>query len=184
MEPACFHWFPGIRLRCVRSIGTSTAHTKKPVCSITRKGKSKLIQFFKNSRIGLYDTKYDLKESSNLAFESPEVAQSLLKGLVAWRRTNDVSLPPSSPLKYWRLFSHACFSYERLTLCFHFIRSWGGLIGHSLGSGVEDYSVWLSWIRWLSISSEFRLVFDHWRRSRFSEKNQSLNTIISLIWPE
>lgn len=72
---------------------------KDPPCSIIRKGEWKLIQYLKNGNIELYNTKNDLKESKNLAKSHPEMTQSLLSELVAWRKVNDVPLPPSSSLK-------------------------------------------------------------------------------------
>ncbi|MDA9260346.1 sulfatase [Puniceicoccaceae bacterium] len=72
---------------------------RDPPCSIIRKGKWKLIQYLKNGNIELYDTETDLKESRDLSKSHPEMAQQLLKELVAWRQQNDVPLPPSSSLK-------------------------------------------------------------------------------------
>jgi len=72
---------------------------KDPPCSIIRKGDWKLIQYLKKGKIELYNTKDDLKESSNLATSQPERAQAMLKELVAWRKENNVPLPPSSSLK-------------------------------------------------------------------------------------
>ncbi|MGD9420302.1 MAG: sulfatase [Verrucomicrobiota bacterium JB025] len=71
---------------------------KDPPCSIIRIGKWKLIQYLKQGNIELYDTDADLKESRNLATSHPEMAAQLLKELVAWRRENQVPLPPSSTL--------------------------------------------------------------------------------------
>lgn len=72
---------------------------KDPPCSIIRKGEWKLIQYLKNGKVELYNTKNDLKESQDLAKSHPEMAQSLLSELVAWRKANAVPLPPSSSLK-------------------------------------------------------------------------------------
>ena len=72
---------------------------KDQPCSIIRKGKWKLIQFLKNGNIELYDTEQDLKESKDLSKSHPELAAGLLGELVAWRKQNDVPLPPSSSLK-------------------------------------------------------------------------------------
>jgi arylsulfatase A-like enzyme len=71
-----------------------------PACSIIRKGDWKLIQFLKEGNVELYNLKEDLKESRNLAALNPEKAQALLAELTAWRRANNVPLPPSSVLEF------------------------------------------------------------------------------------
>ncbi|MDP0492412.1 MAG: sulfatase [Verrucomicrobiota bacterium JB023] len=73
---------------------------KDPPCSIIRKGDWKLIQFLKEGRLELYNLRNDLAEQANLAGQQPEIASELLAELVAWRRANDVPLPPSSQLKH------------------------------------------------------------------------------------
>lgn len=72
---------------------------KNPPCSIIRKGDWKLIQFLKEGNIELYNTKTDLAESHNLATEQPERAEAMRLELTAWRRANEVPLPPSSSLE-------------------------------------------------------------------------------------
>ena len=71
---------------------------KNPPCSIIRKGDWKLIQFLNSAKVELYNTKEDLKESYNLALERAELTEAMLDELTAWRETNDVPLPPNSPL--------------------------------------------------------------------------------------
>ncbi|MGJ8653780.1 MAG: sulfatase [Opitutaceae bacterium] len=71
---------------------------RDPPCSIIRKGKWKLIQYLLSEEVELYNTDEDLKESHDLAKSHPEMAQQLLKELVAWRQQNKVPLPPSSHL--------------------------------------------------------------------------------------
>ncbi len=73
---------------------------KDPPSSILRKGPWKLIQYLKDGRIELYNTKDDLGESRDLVADHPEKAQSLLKELVDWRRAHEVPLPPSSQLEF------------------------------------------------------------------------------------
>ena len=72
---------------------------KDPPCSIIRKGDWKLIQFFKDGRIELYNTEDDLEERRDSVLEHPEMAQALLRELTAWRKANKVPLPPSSILE-------------------------------------------------------------------------------------
>ncbi len=73
---------------------------KNPPCSIIRKEDWKLIQFLKEGNVELYNLRNDLKESHNLASDNPEKTQVLLKELTAWRRGNNVPLPPSSVLEF------------------------------------------------------------------------------------
>ena len=72
---------------------------KNPPCSVIRKGDWKLIQYLKEGNIELYNLRKDLKETNDLATKNPERAQTLLKELVDWRRSNKVPLPPSSRLE-------------------------------------------------------------------------------------
>ena len=72
---------------------------KDPPCSMIRKGDWKLIQFLKEGKTELYNTKDDLKESQNLVDTEPEKAQAMLKELTDWRAAHQVPLPPSSTLK-------------------------------------------------------------------------------------
>ena len=73
---------------------------KHPPCSVIRKGDWKLIQFLKEGDIELYNLRDDLKESRSLVNENPEVAQAMLQQLTAWRKANNVPLPPSSHLSF------------------------------------------------------------------------------------
>lgn len=73
---------------------------KNAPCSVIRKGDWKLIQFLKQGKVELYNLREDLKESHNLAKKNPLKTQALLEELVAWRKTNQVPLPPSSQLEF------------------------------------------------------------------------------------
>ncbi|WP_231617626.1 sulfatase [Novipirellula aureliae] len=73
---------------------------KNPPCSIIRKGEWKLIQYLKTGEVELYNTNEDLNESHNVAKDQPEIAEAMLKELIAWRQANAVPLPPSSVLKH------------------------------------------------------------------------------------
>jgi len=73
---------------------------RNPPCSIIRKGEWKLIQFLNSGKVELYNLKADLKEDHNLVEEEPNITQGLLDELVAWRKDNNVPLPPASVLEY------------------------------------------------------------------------------------
>lgn len=65
-------------------------------CSVIQKNGFKLIQFLQNGSFELYDLNNDPSESHNLAAQNPEIAQRLLSELVAWRKNNNVPLPPDA----------------------------------------------------------------------------------------
>lgn len=55
-----------------------------PVCAV-RRGKYKLLEFFEDNRLELYDLEADISESRNLAEALPEVTRELYALLAAWR---------------------------------------------------------------------------------------------------
>lgn len=57
----------------------------------------RLIEFFEDSRLELYDLSKDPAESHNLANENPQLAQELLKRLKDWRREVGAQLPGPNP---------------------------------------------------------------------------------------
>ena len=59
-----------------------------------------MIQFLKDGKLELYDLENDLKESNNLAVARPELAAQLVAEMRAWRKDNQVPLPPDSVLDY------------------------------------------------------------------------------------
>ncbi|PKQ61358.1 sulfatase [Labilibaculum filiforme] len=69
---------------------------KHGTCSVIRKKQYKLIQFLATGELELYDLLKDPMESYNLASENPDLANELLSELVAWRKANQVPLPPNS----------------------------------------------------------------------------------------
>ncbi len=71
-------------------------HRTKPYGAI-RHGDWKLIEFFEDGALELYDLKADPYESLNLAAEQPEKAQQLLKDLMAWRKEVGAQMMPPNP---------------------------------------------------------------------------------------
>lgn len=61
-----------------------------------RNGDYKLIEFFENNRIELYNLKNDLSESKNLAESNPDIASRLHQQLKQWR--SDVNAPVPTTL--------------------------------------------------------------------------------------
>jgi arylsulfatase A-like enzyme len=88
---AIFHHFPGYL-----GAGENTWRTT-PVGVITA-GNWKLMEFFEDGRLELYNHKDDLGEQKNLAATMPEKAKELHDKLVAWRKSVNAPMPtPNTP---------------------------------------------------------------------------------------
>ena len=66
--------------------------TTSPVSSI-RQGKWKLLEFFEDNRLELYNLETDLGETQNLAFENPQLANDLRQKLQNWRIEMEAQMP-------------------------------------------------------------------------------------------
>ncbi|MEY2428465.1 MAG: hypothetical protein QOJ40_1350 [Verrucomicrobiota bacterium] len=62
-----------------------------------RKGDFKLIEFFDDMRVELYNLKDDIGEQHNLAAQMPEKADQLRKRLHAWRKEVGAQMPARNP---------------------------------------------------------------------------------------
>ena len=71
-------------------------HHTTPAGAI-RKGDLKLIEYFDDGHIELYDLKNDLSEKHDLAAERPVVAKSLQQELAAWRKSVGAKMPTPNP---------------------------------------------------------------------------------------
>ena len=67
-----------------------------PACAI-REGDEKLIEFFEDGRLELYDLRADVSEQHDLRAERPERARALHEKLVAWRTEKEAELPEPNP---------------------------------------------------------------------------------------
>ena len=65
--------------------------------SAIRQGDWKLIEFFEDDRIELYNLKEDPSESTNLTAEHAEKAKELRQSIHAWRKSIDAQLPAPNP---------------------------------------------------------------------------------------
>ncbi len=63
-----------------------------PGCSL-RAGDYKLIEFFEDGRLELYNLREDISEAHNLAEEMPALARSLHERLIAWRERVEAKIP-------------------------------------------------------------------------------------------
>lgn len=87
---AIFHHFPGYL-----GAGENTWRTT-PVGVVTA-GDWKLMEFFEDNRLELYNLKDDLGEQKNLAATMPEKAKELHDKLVAWRKSVSAPMPAPNP---------------------------------------------------------------------------------------
>ena len=65
--------------------------------SSIRKGDYKLIEFFEDSHVELYDLRNDIEENNNLSSELPEKTKELKKLLGEWRKSIEAKIPQRNP---------------------------------------------------------------------------------------
>jgi len=71
-------------------------HHSRPAGAI-RQGHWKLIEFFEDGRLELYNLQKDIGEKKNLAGQMPEKASELQKKLAAWRKSVGAKMPTPNP---------------------------------------------------------------------------------------
>jgi arylsulfatase A-like enzyme len=64
---------------------------------VIREGQYKLIEYFENGKLELYDLSADLGENSNLAEKLPKKAADMKQKLDVWRKSNQAQMPTSNP---------------------------------------------------------------------------------------
>ena len=62
-----------------------------------RKGDYKLIEYFEDGKLELFNLKTDLGETNNLIEQKPDLAAQLHRELVAWRNEVDAQMPTPNP---------------------------------------------------------------------------------------
>jgi arylsulfatase A len=71
-------------------------HHSRPAGAV-RNGNFKLIEFYEDGRLELYNLKRDISEKNNLAMKMPKKAAQLQKKLAAWRESVDAKMPSPNP---------------------------------------------------------------------------------------
>ncbi len=71
-------------------------HHSRPAGAI-RQGKWKLIEFFEEGKLELYDLANDIGEKKNLADEKPRKATQMQKKLARWRKSVKAKMPTPNP---------------------------------------------------------------------------------------
>ena len=62
-----------------------------------RQGDWRLVEFYEDGRVELYDLKGDVGETRDLAAEKPEKARELQKKLADWRASVGAQMPTPNP---------------------------------------------------------------------------------------
>lgn len=65
--------------------------------SAIRMGRYKLIKFYEDDHVELYDLSVDIREAHNIAREKPEVKKRLLQNLNQWLEQTDAKFPQPNP---------------------------------------------------------------------------------------
>ncbi|HJM85993.1 MAG TPA: DUF4976 domain-containing protein, partial [Candidatus Marinimicrobia bacterium] len=68
-----------------------------PPAAAVRKGDYKLILWFEDDSVELYNLKKDLGEQNNLVKTHPEIASELMAELKAWLEDVDTNMPRPNP---------------------------------------------------------------------------------------
>ncbi len=71
-------------------------HHSTPAGAI-RQGDWKLIEFYEDGRVELYNLKEDISEKNNLAEKMPKLASRLKRSLAAWRKSVKADMPRPNP---------------------------------------------------------------------------------------
>jgi arylsulfatase A len=58
---------------------------------------SKLLEFFEDNRLELYNVRLDVGETQNLALQKPALARSLHQKLIKWRESIKAQMPTPNP---------------------------------------------------------------------------------------
>tara|TARA_B100000902_G_scaffold360709_1_gene377612 strand:+ start:59 stop:460 length:402 start_codon:yes stop_codon:yes gene_type:complete len=66
--------------------------------SAVRCGDYKLIEFFEDNRIELYNLRIDIEENVNIANHEPTVCKQLHDMLISWREKVEAKIPLSNPI--------------------------------------------------------------------------------------
>jgi arylsulfatase A-like enzyme len=91
-RPDLFWHFPGY-------LGQGEGKWRITPVGVVRSGDWKLLEFFEDNRLELYNLREDVGEKRNRASEMPEKAKDLHARLAAWRRAVKAPMPqPNMPV--------------------------------------------------------------------------------------
>ena len=90
---------------CIRDRNIAYDEQRDPLfrsrpCSVIRKAKWKLIQFFESGDLELYDLSSDLGETTNLAASNSAIASALFSELKIWQTQTAAAIPQAPNPKF------------------------------------------------------------------------------------
>ncbi len=80
-------------LPCYNGNGKANAKVWQPPVGAIRKGDWKLIEFFEDGHLELYNLRQDIGETNNLAKSNPEKTKELLADLRTWQKKTNAQIP-------------------------------------------------------------------------------------------
>jgi arylsulfatase A-like enzyme len=83
---AIYWHFPGY-------LGAGEGEWRTTPAGSIRSGEWKLIEFFEDGRLELYNLKDDISEKHDLSKEKPEIVKELHEKMIAWRKATDAKMP-------------------------------------------------------------------------------------------
>lgn len=92
-ERALFWHFPGYLQSYQADPDSASRFFRTTPCGVIRKGDWKLIQYFEEGSLELYDLKNDPSEKTNLAKTKTEKRAELLRDLQAWQKETKAPIP-------------------------------------------------------------------------------------------
>jgi len=92
-ERALFWHFPGYLQSYKADPDSASKFFRTTPCSVIRKGDWKLMQYFEDGVLELYDLKNDPSEKKNVAKKEADKTKALLKELQAWQRETKAPIP-------------------------------------------------------------------------------------------
>jgi arylsulfatase A-like enzyme len=79
--------------RVVTIHGTDRMYWRATPCSVIRRGDWKLIEFFEDDSIRLFNLRTDIGEKTDLALAQPAQAAALLAELKTWQKQTEATIP-------------------------------------------------------------------------------------------
>ena len=99
-ERALFWHFPAYLQSYKKDPASNSPFFRTTPCSVIRKGDWKLIQYFEDNALELYNLRSDLSEATNLAQTNPSKTMALLSELQAWQKETKAPIPTEKNPQY------------------------------------------------------------------------------------
>ncbi len=95
-----FWHFPAYLQSYNKSEGSNFEHFRTTPCSVIRRGDWKLIEYFEDGALELYDLSKDPSEKTNLSQENPAKRDELFEALKSWRKATQAPVPDQKNPKF------------------------------------------------------------------------------------